>query len=210
MATWPTPRARGRPWRPSDIYQRTKLEGEGRRARHCGPDRAPAHRGASGSVLRSRPTAGLLKLIGGVARRRFRPARRGHAALPDGVRGRSDRRISSGGRAAGAPGRTYILTGEEAPTLRELVQEIAAIARVPAPRVRLPVWPFWLAGRACEAVCVPSASSRRSTAGGSSSSPTTAGSTSPAPAPELGFAPRMPLREGLRRTLDSYRNLGWV
>jgi hypothetical protein len=26
---------------------------------------------------------------------------------------------------------------------------------VPAPRVRLPVWPFWLAGALCEAVCVP-------------------------------------------------------
>ena len=27
---------------------------------------------------------------------------------------------------------------------------------------------------------------------------------------ELGFVPRTPLREGLRRTLDSYRSLGWV
>ena len=27
---------------------------------------------------------------------------------------------------------------------------------------------------------------------------------------ELGFAPRTPLKEGLRRTLDSYRSLGWV
>jgi nucleoside-diphosphate-sugar epimerase len=27
---------------------------------------------------------------------------------------------------------------------------------------------------------------------------------------ELGFAPKVPLREGLLRTLESYRRLGWV
>jgi hypothetical protein len=27
---------------------------------------------------------------------------------------------------------------------------------------------------------------------------------------QLGFAPRVPLREGLSRTLDSYRSLGWA
>ena len=40
-------------------------------------------------------------------------------------------------------------------TLNELVALIAAEAGVPPPRVHLPVWPFWMAGAACEAVCAP-------------------------------------------------------
>jgi nucleoside-diphosphate-sugar epimerase len=59
------------------------------------------------------------------------------------------------GEQPGAIGRTYIITGEEAPTLRELVDEIADAAQVPPPTLRLPVWPFWLLGAACEAVCIP-------------------------------------------------------
>src|SRR5690606_39400598 len=27
--------------------------------------------------------------------------------------------------------------------------------KVPPPRLRLPVWPFWTAGLVCEAVCIP-------------------------------------------------------
>ena len=197
------------PMAPGDIYQRTKLEGEA-------AARATAARtGLALTVVRPGPIYGpadrrLLKLIGGVARRRFLLLGSGKphfqmVYVDDLVEG-----LRLAAETPEAVGRTYILTGEEAPTLRELVQEIAAIARVPAPRVRLPVWPFWLAGALCEAVCVPFGVeppiyrrrvkfftnnrwfdiSRART--------------------ELGFAPRMPLREGLRRTLDSYRTLGWV
>jgi nucleoside-diphosphate-sugar epimerase len=74
------------------------------------------------------------------------------------------------------------MTGDEAPTLNELVQEIAEIAEVKSPRFRLPVWPFWLAGAICEAICVP-----------------------------LRIEPpKVSLHDGISRTLDSYRQLGWV
>ena len=109
-----------------------------------------------------------------------------------------------------AVGRTYIITGDEAPTLNELVHTIASVAQVPAPRIHLPVWPFWIAGALCEAICVPlrleppiyrrrvdfftknrwfDISRARI---------------------ELGYAPKISLREGISRTLESYQRLGWI
>lgn len=197
------------PMAPGDIYQRTKLEGE------AAARETAARVGLPLTVVRPGPIYGpedrrLLKLIGGVARRRFLLLGSGKPHfqmvyvddLVEGLRLAAER--------PEAVGRTYILTGEEAPTLRELVQEIAAIARVPAPRVRLPVWPFWVAGALCEAVCVPFGLEppiyRRRVKFFTNNRWF---DTSRARA-ELGFMPRMPLREGLRRTLDSYRTLGWV
>jgi dihydroflavonol-4-reductase len=197
------------PMAPGDIYQRTKLEGE------AAARETATRTGLPLTVVRPGPIYGpadrrLLKLIGGVARGRFLLLGSGSPHfqmvyvddLVEGLRLAAER--------PEAVGRTYILTGEEAPTLRELVGEIASIARVPVPRLRLPVWPFWLAGALCEAVCIPFGIeppiyrrrvkfftnnrwfdiSRART--------------------ELGFSPRVSLREGLRRTLDSYRSLGWV
>ncbi len=197
------------PMAPGDIYQRTKLEGEA-----AARDTA-ARTGLALTVVRPGPIYGpadrrLLKLIGGVARRRFFLLGSGKphfqmVYVDDLVEG-----LRLAAETPEAAGRTYILTGEEAPTLRELVQEIAAIARVPAPRMRLPVWPFWLAGALCEVVCVPLGVEppiyRRRVKFFTNNRWF---DISRARA-ELGFAPRMPLREGIRRTLDSYRNLGWV
>ena len=197
------------PMAPGDIYQRTKLEGE------AAAREAATRTGLPLTIVRPGPIYGpadrrLLKLIGGVARRRFLLLGSGR---PHFQMVYVDDLVAGFRLAAERPeavGRTYILTGEEAPTLRELVEEIAGVARVPAPRLRLPVWPFWLAGALCEAVCVPFgveppiyrrrvkfftnnrwfdiSRARR----------------------ELGFSPRVSLREGLRRTLESYRALGWV
>ena len=197
------------PFHPGDIYQETKLEGE--QVALQAADRV----GVPLTVVRPGPIYGpgdkrLFKLIGGVARKRFRLLGDGSARfqmvyiddLTEGFRLAAEAPI--------AAGRTYILTGEEAPTLKELVHEIARIARVPSPRFRLPVWPFWLAGAVCEAVCIPFGIEppihRRRVKFFTSNRWF---DTSRARA-ELGFAPKVPLRDGLRRTLDSYRHLGWV
>lgn len=197
------------PFHPMDIYQRTKLEGESM-ARETG-----RRIGMQVTVVRPGPIYGpgdrrLLKLIGGVARRRFRLLGSGRPRfqmvyvddLIDGM-------VLAGNRAE-ADGRTYILTGAEAPTLTELVNEIAEVANVPPPRVRLPVWPFWLLGAACEAVCIPLRIEpplfRRRVKFFTSNRWF---DTSRARR-ELGFAPKVGLHEGLERTLDSYRRLGWV
>jgi nucleoside-diphosphate-sugar epimerase len=109
-----------------------------------------------------------------------------------------------------ADGRTYILTGLEAPTLLELVNQIAEVANVPAPKLRFPVWPFWLVGAACEAVCVPFRIEppifrRRVKFFTSNRWFDTSRARQ-----ELGFRPKVDLRTGLVRTLESYRQLGWV
>jgi dihydroflavonol-4-reductase len=110
----------------------------------------------------------------------------------------------------GAEGRTYIITGDEAPTLKELVEEIATVAEVPPPRFRLPVWPFWLAGAMCEAVCIPFGIEppifRRRVKFFTSNRWFDISRART----ELGFVPKVRLREGIRRTLDSYRTMGWI
>ena len=67
------------------------------------------------------------------------------------------------GEHPAAANRTYILAGREVTTLNEVTASIADVAGVRPQRWHLPVWPFWLAGAACEArLRAASASSRRS------------------------------------------------
>ncbi len=197
------------PLHPGDIYQVTKLEGERMALETAERTGVPL------TVVRPGPIYGpgdkrLLKLIGGVARRRFTLLGNGCPRfqmvyiddLTEGFRLAAE--------SPAAAGRTYIMTGNEAPTLNELVRQIAGIARVDSPRFRLPVWPFWLAGALCEAVCIPFGIEppiyrRRVSFFTSNRWFDTARARS-----ELGFAPRVSLRDGIRRTLDSYRQLGWV
>lgn len=197
------------PLRPGDVYQRTKLEGE-RTAREeaarCGLELVIARpSGIYGPGDRR-----LLKLFRGVARRRFVILGSGQiyyhlTYIDDLVEG-----FHLCGTVPGAAGRTYILAGGEVGTLRELVQTVADEAGVPAPRLRVPVWPVWLAGALCEAACVPLriepplyrrrvdffTKSRAFDIGRARS--------------ELGFAPRVGLRDGIRRTLAWYRQQGWI
>lgn len=197
------------PFHPGDIYQQTKLEGELVALQTA--DRV----GVPLTVVRPGPIYGpgdrrLYKLIGGVARKRFRPLGDGSPRFQMVY---IDDLIEGFRLAAAAPiaaGRTYILAGNEALTLKELVQEIASVAHVASPRFQLPVWPFWLAGAVCEAVCVPLGIEppifRRRVKFFTSNRWFDISRART----ELGFAPKVPLRDGIRRTLDSYRQLGWV
>ena len=197
------------PLRPGDIYQRTKLEGE---------DAARESGSRTGvEVVIARPTGiygpgdrRLLKLFRGIARRRFVILGDGnifyHLTYSDD--------LVEGFRLCGevpqAANRTYILAGGEVPTLNELVRLIAEAAEVPPPRLHLPVWPVWLAGAACEAICAPlriepplyrrrvdfftksrAFDIRRARV-------------------ELHYSPAVPLRDGIRRTLEWYRREGWL
>jgi dihydroflavonol-4-reductase len=197
------------PFKPGDIYPLTKLEGEQVALETADRLRVPL------TVIRPSPIYGpgdrrLFKLIGGVAKRRFALLGNGSSHFQMVYVDDLTQAFRLAAETPWAAGRTYIVAGNEAPTLTELVDEIAEVAHVATPRFRLPVWPFWIAGAVCEAICVPLRIEppifRRRVKFFTSNRwfDTTRARR------ELGFAPRVSLREGLRRTLESYYRLGWV
>jgi nucleoside-diphosphate-sugar epimerase len=112
------------------------------------------------------------------------------------------------GTVSAAKGRTYILAGPRYTTLEELVSMVAKELGVSPPRLHLPVWPFWTAGLVCELICVPLRIEppifrrRVDFYTKSRAFDTTRART------ELGFAPKVDLAEGIRRTARWYRSEG--
>jgi dihydroflavonol-4-reductase len=195
------------PFSPGDIYQDTKLEAE-RLAVEFGR-REPLE------VVVARPIGiygpgdlRFLKMFRGIARGRFPMLGRGEVFyhltfIDDLVRG-----FQLCGEVPGAAGRTYILAGPEYTTLAELVARIAQQLGVRPPRWHFPVWPVWVLGALCEAVCVPLRVEpplyrrrvdfyRKSRAFDITRA-----------RQELGYNPAIDLRTGIRRTADWYRSQG--
>lgn len=203
------PAAEDAPLEPGDIYQVTKLEGE-----QIARDTA-ARTGME--VVIARPTGiygpgdrRLLKLFRGVARRRFVVLGSGEifyhlTYIDDLIEG-----FRLCAEVPGAAGRTYILAGGEVTTLNELIRRIAEVAGVEPPAWHLPVWPFWTAGAACEAICAPFGIEpplyRRRVDFFTKSRAFDITRARQ----ELGYAPKVTLREGIRRTLEWYRSAGWL
>jgi len=197
------------PLRPGDVYQRTKVEGE-RLARA-----AAARTGVELVIARPSGIYGpgdrrLLKLFRGVARRRFVILGSGRifyhlTYVTDVAEG-----LRLCGETSGAAGGTYIIAGSEVRTLNEVVALIAEEAGVSPPRLRLPVWPFWLAGAACEILCRPLGIEppiyRRRVDFFTKSRAFRIDRARR----DLGYEPEVPLREGVRRTLQWYRQHGWI
>ena len=196
------------PLRPGDVYQRTKLEGE-QLAREAA-DRL----GIEVTIVRPTGIYGpgdrrLLKLFR-AAVRRFPILGSGEiyyhlTYIDDLIEG-----FRLCGEQPAAANRTYILAGGEVTTLNELVATIADVAGVAPPRWHVPVWPFWAAGAVCEAICVPLGIEppiyRRRVDFYTKSRAFDIGRARR----EIGYAPRVGLREGIRRTLDWYREHGWL
>ena len=203
------PASEDAPLKPGDVYQETKLEGE-RLAQEAG-----ARLGIEVTIARPSGIYGpgdrrLLKLFRGVARRRWITLGSGEiyyhlTHIDDLVAGFLLR-----GEHPAAANRIYILAGAEVTTLNALVGLVAEGAGVPAPTRHVPVWPFWVAGAVCEAVCVPLRIEppifrrRVDFFTKSRAFDITRART------EVGFTPRIGLREGIRRTLDWYRTHGWI
>ena len=197
------------PLKPGDIYQETKLEGE-RLARAAG-----ASTGIEVTIVRPSGIYGpgdrrLLKLFRGVARRRWITLGRGKiyyhlTYIDDLVEG-----FRLCGEHPSAANRTYILAGGEVTTLNDLVAMTAEVAGVQAPAIHLPVWPFWIAGALCEAVCAPLGIEpplyRRRVDFFTKSR---AFDISRAQR-EIGYAPQIRLHDGIRRTIEWYRAHGWL
>jgi nucleoside-diphosphate-sugar epimerase len=142
------------PLAPGDVYQRTKLEAEQVAVKYG------ATHGLEVVIARPIGIYGpgdlrFLKMFRGLARGRFPMLGSGEVFyhlthVRDLVRG-----FELCGITPRAAGRTYILAGPEYTTLARLVELIAAELGVEPPRVHWPVWPVWVAGALCEAVCIP-------------------------------------------------------
>jgi dihydroflavonol-4-reductase len=195
------------PFRPGDVYQRTKLQAEAL-AREFG-------RREGVDVVVARPIGiygpgdmRFLKMFRGIARGRFPVLGSGDVFyhltyIDDLVEG-----FRLCGETPAAAGRTYLLAGPRYTTLNELIALVAQALEVKPPRLRLPVWPFWVAGLACEMVCVPLRLQpplyrrRVDFYTKSRAFDTTRART------ELGFNPQVDLEDGLRRTAGWYRDKG--
>ena len=197
------------PLRPGDVYQVSKVNGE-RIAREAAARTRVEVVIARPSGIYGPGDRRLLKLFRGVARRRFVVLGDGRifyhlTYIDDLVEG-----FRLCGEVPRAAGRTYILAGAEVPTLNDLTAMIAEEARVPPPRLHLPVWPIWLAGAACEAVCAPFGVEppiyRRRVDFFTKSRAFDITRARE----ELGFAPGIPLRDGIRLTLHWYRQQRWI
>jgi nucleoside-diphosphate-sugar epimerase len=197
------------PLRPGDVYQRTKLEGE-RLAREAATRARLDLTIARPSGIYGPGDRRLLKLFRGVARRRLPILGSGgiyyHLTyIDDLVEG-----FRLCGECPAAANRTYILAGGEVTTLNELVRIVAEVAGVKPPRLHLPVWPFWLAGAACEAVCVPLGIEppiyRRRVDFYTKSRAFDITRARQ----ELGYDPKVGLRDGIARTLAWYGQQHWL
>ena len=195
------------PFNPGDVYQETKLEAE-KLAREFG-----AAKGLDVVVARPIGIYGpgdrrFLTMFRGLARGRFPMIGDGRpfyhlTFIEDLVEG-----FRLCGTVPGAKGRTYILAGPRYTTLEQLVHMVARELKVTPPRMHLPVWPFWTAGLLCEMICVPLRIEppifrrRVDFYTKSRAFDTTRART------ELGFAPKVDLEEGIKRTADWYRSEG--
>ena len=139
---------------PGDTYQESKTAGEKIARQYMAEGRLPIVVFRPGGIYGPGDRR-FLKLFRSIKKRRFVMIGSGKVLyqlvyIDDLVDG-----IVRCGTADKAIGNVYILTGEAAITLNELVVAIARIVGAPAPRWRVPVTPVYLAGYLCEVMCKP-------------------------------------------------------
>ena len=194
---------------PGDTYQSTKLEGELRGialAKEIGVDLA---------VVRPCAIYGpgdrrFVKLVKPIKKRRFVMIGSGEARyhfvhIDDLVAG-----YLLAGEKDTAVGQTFLIGGEEAPTLNEIAAEIATILNVPAPKLKVPLAPVYAAGWLCERAAAllnvePILHRRRIKFF------TNNRDFSIAKAKQLlGYQPQVDLRTGLSELIECYRQEGLI
>jgi dihydroflavonol-4-reductase len=190
------------PFNAGDLYQETKIEGEK-------VVREYMQKGLSCVIFRPVGIYGpgdrrFLKLFKAIKQRKFVMFGDGEVLyhltfIDDLVRG-----IIACGESEKAAGEIFIIAGEKATTLNELVALIADTLGVKKPGLYLPFWILWTVSVCCEFACKPFGINpplfrrradffRKDRSFSASKIERT-----------LGFKPSVSLEEGLRRTADWY------
>ncbi|HEU4699654.1 MAG TPA: NAD-dependent epimerase/dehydratase family protein [Gemmatimonadales bacterium] len=200
------PAAETAPYAPGDDYQASKAAGEQVALEFM-------RQGMPVVVVRPGGIYGpgdlrFLKLIRPVARGRFVMVGSGEILyqmvyIDDLVDG-----ILRCGTTPDAVGNVYILTGEPAVTLNELVATIAGVVGVAPPRWRVPVAPLYLAAWLCELVCRPVGVNPPLFRRRVDFFRKTRSFDITKAKRELGFVPQTDLAAGLGRTVAWYREHG--
>jgi len=194
---------------PGDIYQRTKLEAEVL-ALSFGRERGLPVAVARPTAIYGPGDTRLLKMFKMIANGTFVMLGKGDiyyhmVYVDDLVRG-----LRLLGTHPAAVGEVFILGGEQYYPLKTIAAMIARQLGVRPPRVRLPAWPFQMAGSICEKVCVPLGIEppiyRRRVDFFTKSRAFSIEKARRV----LGYRPQVSLETGLRLTLDEYLSSGQV
>jgi nucleoside-diphosphate-sugar epimerase len=194
-----------RPVNSTDVYRKTKLDGELRA-------RAAIAQGLPVVIVRPAGIYGpgdlrFLKLFRAIYQRRFRMFGSGESAwqgiyIDDLVDG-----LLLCAEHPKAHGQTYILAEERRFTLNQVVRAIATAVGAPTPKGHLPYWPLAAGAALCEALCRPLRIEPPLYLCRGAFIDDRAFSTGKA-RHELGYVAKMPLEEGLRRTAGWYLEHG--
>jgi nucleoside-diphosphate-sugar epimerase len=195
------------PYSPGDLYQESKLAGEliAQRYMHEGNIGVTIFR--PGAIYGPRDLR-FLKLFRAIKRRRFIMLGSGEVTyhlvyIDDLIDG-----IVCCGTQEQAIGQIYIVGGESYVSLNQLVAMIAEELQVPKPHLRMPLWPVYGMGYLCEMVCKPFGIEpplyrrridffKKSRAFDISKAKR-----------ELGYRPKVSIKEGLHRTAQWYVEQG--
>ena len=195
------------PTAPGDVYQESKLAGELLARKFF------EEKGLAGAVVRPVGIYGpgdtrFLKLFRFIHNGKFRMLGSGRVLyhltfVEDLVAG-----IALAGERNEAVGQVFTIGGSEYTTMSELVARIAGVLEVPVPTRRIPVWPVWFGGLLCEMVCRPFGIEpplyRRRVDFFIKDRAFDIGKARRL----LGYAPKVDLDSGLKRTAEWYRAQG--
>lgn len=197
------------PYNPGDYYQESKLDGEKLALKFF------KEVGLAGTVVRPVGIYGpgdtrFLKLFKMINSGKFKMIGNGEVLyhltfVEDLVEG-----FVLAGESEKADNEIFTIGGEEYLTLNKLVAKIAKILDKPVSKIKIPVWPFWLAGALCEFICKPLGISPpiyrrridffiKDRAFDITKAKTI-----------LNYQPKVSLEEGLKRTAEWYKEQGLI
>lgn len=197
------------PYNPGDYYQESKLDGEKLALKFF------KEVGLAGTVVRPVGIYGpgdtrFLKLFKMINSGKFKMIGNGEVLyhltfVEDLVEG-----FVLAGESEKANNEIFTIGGEEYLTLNKLVAKIAKILDKPVSKIKIPVWPVWLAGALCEFICKPLGISPpiyrrridffiKDRAFDITKAKTI-----------LNYQPKVSLEEGLKRTAEWYKEQGLI